>query len=795
MIVGGKTIRLEAILVILFFVLTGGACASAVTADQHLSRDVISPSEISTVTITLRGGEIPCASPVDVVLSIDSSGSMTTSDPGDLRKSAAKEFVTGLDLSMDRVGVVSWNTSAISWPLTNNTKDIESAIDSTGADGNTCLDTGLKSAIDLLSECSGSKVIVLLTDGISTDGGHYTPPGVPGSPVDEARSKGILVFTIGLGPDADARNLTEIAHSTGGEFYSAPDANALAGIYKRIRSSITGIVAKDVTVTYVLPSSMNVNLSPYSGSQPVATVRNEGDSTVLTWRMGTIQANQSRMLSFDVSSPDPGTFILGSAPDTAVSYTGCDNLRSAVAIPPATLKVSPPGAFGLEGSGIGGSNRSVVQNISVLSVSKEVLPNGNAPCPDCPMLKITLDAPEKSCSADILFVIDKSGSMRDLDKSGLKNYEIMQAALYEMLNMASNTPELRNARIAIVSWDDLDGTDEDRITTLDPQWLAVGDPRIKATIQQYNEETCKETDLTFYETGLQKAMQIMHSRILSQANDPLSCDTRRFIIFITCRSEFKGITPSSVLYTIPRNNTLIRGGFEGIFPFYIGKDLSEYPLEQQNLTLIAQYGDPMQRGAVRPESLTAENLISRVLERMNGCGQGAWVTNVTLTETLYPYLKYTGADPLPSAVTYNRDGSTTLRWNIGTLNSGERWSATIDTSVQLKLPVDVTESRSGFGGNISSSTPYSRVDFDWPALSCAAPLRRHYELPLAEGRMWITCGAPCQASAATEQSTQVRKEASEAEVPLESPPRAQPGFEGVLGVLSLITGYLCIRRS
>ncbi|MGB9901949.1 vWA domain-containing protein, partial [Methanothrix sp.] len=181
---------------------------SAVTADQHLSRNAISPSEISTVSINLMGGDVPCASPIDVVLSIDSSGSMTTSDPGDLRKSAAMEFAAGLDLSMDRVGVVSWNISAVSWPLTSNLNEIESSINSIGANGNTSLDTGLEAAIDLLPESSRSKVIVLLTDGISTDGGHYTPPGVPGSPVDRARSKGIVVFTICLGPEADARNLT-----------------------------------------------------------------------------------------------------------------------------------------------------------------------------------------------------------------------------------------------------------------------------------------------------------------------------------------------------------------------------------------------------------------------------------------------------------------------------------------------------------------------------------------------------------------------------------------------------------
>lgn len=785
---------------ILLLVLTDGALGSAVTAYQHLSRNVISTSETTTVSINLSGGEAPCASPIDVVLSIDSSGSMTTSDPGDLRKSAAREFVSGLDMSMDRVGVVSWNTSAVSWPLTSNLGDIESSIESIGADGNTSLDTGLEDAIDLLSESTGSKVIVLLTDGISTDGGHYTPPGNPGSPVDEARSKGIMVFTIALGPDADARNLTEIAHSTGGEFYSAPDASALAGIYQRIRSSITGIAARDVTVSYLLPSSLSVDLSPYTGTQPVASLRKEGGSTVLTWQIGTVLANQSRTLSFDVSSPDPGTFVLGTAPGTAVSYTECDNTRSAVAIPPATLRVSPPGSFSLEGSGIGGSNTSVVQNISVLSVSKEVLPNGNAPCPDCPRLRITLDTPEKSCNADILFVIDKSGSMRDRDVSGRANFEIMRDTLSEMLNAAASTPELRNARIAIVSWDDLNGTDDDdRITTLDPQWLPIGDPRIAATIQQYNEDTCKETDLTFYEVGLQKAMRIMHSRIISQADDPLSCDTRRFIIFITCRSEFKGISPPSVpyprsvLYTIPMNSTLIRGGFEGIFPFYIGTDMNEYPLERDNLTNIARYGDPLQRGTAAPESLTAGNLLSTVLERMSGCAEGPWVTNVTLTETLYPYLRYTGADPVPSAVTYNRDGSTTLRWNIGTLNTGERWSATIDTSMQMKLPVDVTERRSGFGGNISSSTPYSRVDFDWPALSCAAPRRQHYELPLAEGRMWITCGAPCKTSAVAEQTQQSREASDTPEAPAGK--RTQPGFEVLLGVLSVMAIYLYTKRS
>ena len=144
-----------------------------------------------------------------------------------------------------------------------------------------------------------------------------------------------------------------------------------------------------------------------------------------------------------------------------------------------------------------------------------------------------------------------------------------------------------------------------------------------------------------------------------------------------------------------------------------------------------------------PASLTAQNLLNEIGGRVEGCGQGPWVNNVTLIDTLYPYLKFNSANPSPSVVTSNKDGSTTLEWNMGTINPGERRTTTIDTSVQMKLPVDVTNRRTGFGGNINSDTPYQNR-IDWPALDCAASLRKHYELPLSEGKLWITCGAPCQ---------------------------------------------------
>ena len=135
---------------------------------------------------------------------------MTTSDPNDARKSAAKNLVDGMDFNMDRVGVVSWNITATAWPLTNNSSVIKSEVDSVGANGNTSLDVGLVSAIRLLSNSHASKIIVFLTDGVSTGEGHYSPSGMPGSLVDLARTQGIVVFTIGLGQYADTKNLVDM---------------------------------------------------------------------------------------------------------------------------------------------------------------------------------------------------------------------------------------------------------------------------------------------------------------------------------------------------------------------------------------------------------------------------------------------------------------------------------------------------------------------------------------------------------------------------------------------------------
>jgi hypothetical protein len=780
-------------LAFIILIWTTSVNGAEIITDQYLSKNEISLSESSTVSIDLKGTGEPCIKPIDAVLAIDSTGSMTWSDPIDIRKAVAKDFVSKMDFSKDRAAVVSWDTAAITWPLENNSSEISNEIEQVNSDGGTDLNVGLASSIGLLANSRAIKVIIFLTDGE----GNYVPSGATGSQADLARTQGIMIFTVGLGQAAGKANLKEIAETTGGEYYSAPDASALAGIYQNIYGKITNIAAENTNVTYVLPSSLIIN--PVTYSQPPVSSKRQGDSTILTWYVGSVFINQSRIISFDIGSQDPGTFTLGTAPDTKAEYINCNGNQKSVEIPPAILTVKMPEPFSLAGSGVGGNNVSVIQNTSVLKVTKEILPNEKAPCPDCPQVKITLEAPPKLCNVDILFAIDKSGSMRDNSSSGSSNFFVMRNAIIGALT----NPILANANVAIVSWDD-DGKPDigDIDTKLNPQWVNVGRPEIRTTLSNWTTNNCKETDLTIYSEGIENAKKVMEARIAADRNNPLKCDTKRFIIFISSSSEFKASPTNNptklkmLLSNISTNSMMYQSGFQGIFTFYVG-DIARYHWALKNLTDITQSTMRPLNLTENPVELSANNITKKINSRMVGCDQGPWVKDVKLTDTLYPYLKFDSANPRPSAVITNKDGSTTLEWDMGTLNPGDRRTTTISTSIQLKLPVDVTKSRSGFGGNISSDTPYSRVEFDWPALECAADSRKHYELPLVEGKLWITCGTPCQVaetrieSAVSENANAAAKTGGGS---VTEPEKKQPGLEVWGSIAGLIAMAYLLRR-
>ena len=181
---------------------------------------------------------------LDVMLVIDRSGSMAGQQMTDA-KNAAKIFVDELDAFNDRSGLVSFDGWSFLWwgdpdaeldvNLTFDKASVKSGIDSLNANGGTAMGTGIQYANDHLRDMGRSGAVwaeVVLTDGRSNRGID------PLAAANNAKARGIVVYTIGLGSDTDGALLQQIADLTGGKYFYAPDSSQLNNIYLEIAEDL-----------------------------------------------------------------------------------------------------------------------------------------------------------------------------------------------------------------------------------------------------------------------------------------------------------------------------------------------------------------------------------------------------------------------------------------------------------------------------------------------------------------------------------------------------------------------------
>ena len=136
----------------------------------------VTGSDEWVITLSLNG--LDKITTTDVVLVLDSSGSMADNQNGNARrltntKAAAKGFVDQLIKPGDantRIAVVTFNGSATTQaPFSNDSSTLNAAIDGAGANGGTHIQSGIRQAHDLLNNSSAhNKYIVLLGDGDPT---------------------------------------------------------------------------------------------------------------------------------------------------------------------------------------------------------------------------------------------------------------------------------------------------------------------------------------------------------------------------------------------------------------------------------------------------------------------------------------------------------------------------------------------------------------------------------------------------------------------------------------------------
>ena len=195
---------------------------------------------------------------IDIVLSMDISGSMLAEDLKPNRIEAAKMVANNFidQRPSDRIGLVIFSGESFTQcPITSDhgvLKTQLAALKSGLLQDGTAIGMGLATGVDRLRSAKGkSKVLILLTDGVNNTGLID-----PMNALEIAKSYGVRVYTIGVGttgkapypqtmPDGsvqktmmevqiDGALLTKIANETGGKYYRATGNSALENVYKEI---------------------------------------------------------------------------------------------------------------------------------------------------------------------------------------------------------------------------------------------------------------------------------------------------------------------------------------------------------------------------------------------------------------------------------------------------------------------------------------------------------------------------------------------------------------------------------
>ncbi len=235
------------------FVMTCGATALIIIA---LARPQTSESGSSSTT---RG--------IDIVLALDISGSMLARDFTPDRIAAAKDVAASFinDRPSDRIGLVVFGGESFTQsPLTTDKATLLNLLSQVTIgvvdDTRTAIGNGLATSVNRLRESDAvSKVIILLTDGVNNAGQI-----APVTAAEIARSLGIKVYTVGVGtrgeapyPARDAWGntvivsmpveidegiLTDIAATTGGQYFRATDRRSLQAIYDQINTLETSTI-------------------------------------------------------------------------------------------------------------------------------------------------------------------------------------------------------------------------------------------------------------------------------------------------------------------------------------------------------------------------------------------------------------------------------------------------------------------------------------------------------------------------------------------------------------------------
>ncbi|MBQ8604770.1 MAG: VWA domain-containing protein [Oscillospiraceae bacterium] len=312
-----------------------------ISAAEEVLKDIVAKNNV-TVKDTRHNveykAEIEEIAMSSVSFVVDISGSMG-GQPIDDARQALKNFFSTMSDETEASLVAFDNEGYITVSLTQDTNQLVAGSQSLNAGGGTDITAGISTGITSLANATGTKTIILMTDGQSD---------VDLSVVDGAKAAGITIYTIGFG-SVNTEILQEIADRTGGQFILATSSGELSSIYSSIGAILSNRAAVKYTITenpdevdrYCFIKAADHNASDrftYTLGTTAKTVAENFRVEKVhnpAWSITEINENETISLGFDVNNGNSVTHIEINGEKTEVTDRYSDYV--AVDIPTDTL--------------------------------------------------------------------------------------------------------------------------------------------------------------------------------------------------------------------------------------------------------------------------------------------------------------------------------------------------------------------------------------------------------------------------------------------------------------------------